>query len=238
MVRNLALIVILTSLASARCLAQEAPATAPAPIIVVPPLSGPLGKPIELFNGKDLTGWTWVQRAPKAGSATTQPSPIDAIWSVHDGLLHDKGRPIGYIRTTTEYANFVLTVEQLHVNKGNGGVLFAMTGPDKVWPHCIEAQSLNGEEGDFRNVADFKMTMDASRLEPKRLRRIGPDPEKPVGQWETFVITVDHGNLTLTINGSLQNIATNTQDLTGRIGLQAEGGVIEYRKIELTPILP
>src|ERR1700683_2014188 len=132
MVRNLALIVILTSLASARCLAQEAPATAPAPIIVVPPLSGPLGKPIELFNGKDLTGWTWVQRAPKAGSATTQPSPIDAIWSVHDGLLHAKGRPIGYIRTTTEYANFVLTVEQLHVNKGNGGVLFAMTGPDKV----------------------------------------------------------------------------------------------------------
>jgi len=210
----------------------DAPATQPS----APPISGKLGQPIELFNGKDLTGWVWIAKPPK-GKASTRPSTIDDVWSVSNGLLHDRGKPTGYIRTTVDYDNYVLFVEQLHVNKGNGGVLFAMTGPDKVWPHCIEAQSLNGEEGDFRNVAEFKMTMDPLRLEPKRLRRIGPDPEKPVGQWETFVITVDHGNLTLTINGSLQNIATHTQSLNGRIGLQAEGGTIEYRKVELTPIL-
>ena len=111
-----------------------------------------------------------------------------------------------------------------------------MTGPDKVWPHCIECQSLNGEEGDFRNIAEFKMTMDPARTEARRLRRIGPDPEKPPGQWETFRVIVDHGNLTLYINDSLQNVATNTGSLKGKIGLQAEGGDILYRKIELIPI--
>jgi hypothetical protein len=225
---------------AALCLAPlaanaDAPSTAPSAPITAPPISGKLGAPIELFNGKDLTGWTWVQRAPKPG-ATTRPATIDEVWSVQDGILHDQGKPTGYIRTSVDYDNYVLTVEQLHVKKGNGGVLFAMSGPDKVWPHCIEAQGLNGEEGDLRNVAEFKMTMDPSRTEPKRLRRMGPDPEKPVGQWETFKIIVDHGNLSLFINDSLQNVCTNTEDLKGRIGLQAEGGEMEFRKIELTPI--
>ena len=29
--------------------------------------SGKLGKPIALFNGRDLDGWIWYQRPPKPG---------------------------------------------------------------------------------------------------------------------------------------------------------------------------
>ena len=218
--------VLAVSLMSAAALLADTP---------VPPLSGKLGTPIELFNGKDLSGWTWVQRTPKGNEKIVT---IDAVWSVRDGLLHDQGRPIGYIRTSDSYDNYVLNVEQLHVKKGNGGILFAMTGPDKVWPHCLEAQGLNGEEGDIRNVALFKMTMDPARTEAKRLRRMGPDPELPVGQWETFQIIVDHGNVALIVNSHLQNLATNAEGMAGHIGIQAEGGEIEYRKIELVPIEP
>jgi Domain of Unknown Function (DUF1080) len=210
--------------------AQESPASRPS----APPISGKPGSPIELFDGKDLDGWTWVQRTPKAGETLVT---IDKVWSVTDGLLHDVGRPIGYIRTTTEYDNYVLNVEQIHLNKGNGGILFAMTGVDKVWPHCLEAQTLTGEEGDIRNIALFKMTMDPARIEPRRLRRIEPNSEKPVGQWEDFQIIVDHGNLTLIVNGQVENVATDAQNLGGRIGLQAEGGEMEFRKVELIPIL-
>jgi hypothetical protein len=42
--------------------------------------------------------------------------------------------------------------------------------------------------------------------------------------------------LIVAVNGVLQNIATNTEDLNGKIGLQSEGGEMEFRKIELTPI--
>jgi hypothetical protein len=210
-------------------LLADSPATRPS----APPLSGSLGTPVQLFNGHDLNGWTWYQRPPKEG----QPPAVDMdkVWSVHDGILHTTGKPTGYIRTDTAYNNYVLTVEQRHIKKGNGGILFAITGPDKVWPHCLEAQGENGEEGDIRNVADFKMTMDESRVDPKRLRRLG-DSEKPAGEWETIIVTVDRGNVTVTVNGILQNIATNTEDLTGKIGLQSEGGEMEFRKIELTPI--
>jgi hypothetical protein len=192
---------------------------------------------IQLFNGKDLDGWVWVQRGPRPGTtAPTTQVAIDQVWSVNDGVLHCKGRPTGYIRTDREFDNYVLTVEQRHVAKGNGGILFAITGPDKVWPRCLEVQGMNGEEGDVRNVADFRMTMDPARVEPRRLRRIGPDPEKPPGQWETIRIIVDHGKLAVYVNDQLQNVATNTESLNGKIGLQSEGGEMEFRKIELRPI--
>ena len=40
------------------------------------------------------------------------------------------------------------------------------------------------------------------------------------------------------INRKLINIsAINDGDLTGEVGLQAEGGLMEFRKVELTPIM-
>jgi hypothetical protein len=39
-----------------------------------------------------------------------------------------------------------------------------------------------------------------------------------------------------TVNDQFQNIATETESLADQIGLQAEGGEMEFRKIELTPI--
>ena len=205
------------------------------PPTTAPALSGALGEPVQLFNGKNLDGWTWYQRPPKT---TTAPAavPVEAVWSVRDGILHCQGKPTGYIRTDRQFENYVLVVEQRHVAKGNGGILFALTGPDKIWPRCLEAQGATGEEGDIRNIADFKMTLDESRVEPKRLKRIGPSSEKPTGEWETIVITVDHGSITVTVNGQPQNTATANESLAGRIGLQSEGGEMEFRKIELTPI--
>jgi hypothetical protein len=235
------LAVTVALLLSAPLYADEPPTTAPSPAVTAPPLSGPLGEPIQLFNGKDLGGWVWYQRPPRqptTGPATapTTQATIDQVWSVKDGILHCKGRPTGYIRTEQAYANYVLTVEQRHLGKGNGGILFAITGPDKVWPRCLEAQGATGEEGDIRNIADFRMTMEGTRLEPRRLRRLGPSSEKPPGEWETIQIVVDHGNLTVSVNRQLQNLATDTEPLTGRIGLQSEGGEMEFRKVELRPI--
>jgi hypothetical protein len=48
--------------------------------------------------------------------------------------------------------------------------------------------------------------------------------------------TVAEGKIALTANGQLQNTATANESLAGHIGLQSEGGEMEYRKIELTPI--
>jgi hypothetical protein len=57
---------------------------------------------VDLFNGKELTGWINVNTA-------------DDTWKVRDGLLICSGHPIGVMRTAKQYENFVLHIEWMHM---------------------------------------------------------------------------------------------------------------------------
>jgi hypothetical protein len=198
------------------------------------PLSGNLGTPIELFNGKDLDGWIWIEKPPKAGTESTK---MTDVWTVKDGVLHSKGKPTGYLRTEKDFTNFVLTVEERHIAKGNGGLLVGIRGPDKVWPG-IEIQTQTGDAGDFWNHNLLKMTTDPARTKSggRRIVKLSPDSQKPVGQWDSIEVIVDNGNLIYKVNGQIQNVATSTEGLAGHVGLQSEGAEMEFRKIQITPI--
>ena len=76
------------------------------------------GEPIQLFNGKDLTGWR-----------LTDPNALNG-WSAKDGLLvneapQEKGKPhknYGNLRTDREFEDFNLTLEVRVPKDGNSGV--------------------------------------------------------------------------------------------------------------------
>ncbi|MBT5715283.1 MAG: DUF1080 domain-containing protein, partial [Opitutae bacterium] len=53
---------------------------------------------VDLFNGKDLAGWLDVNTSPET-------------WSVKNGMLICKGKPIGVMRSERQYENFLLHVE-------------------------------------------------------------------------------------------------------------------------------
>lgn len=220
-------LVILVCLVVASASFAQAPATQPAP----PDVSGKLGTPIQVFNGKDLTGWTWF---------TDQPdSKIENVWTVKDGVLHCTGRPNGYLKTEKEYGpDYILVIEYRHVTTGGGGFLFGISGPDKIWPKTMQVQGAFNNVGELVNQGTFNWFIDNERYVPQdRLRKIGPASEKPLGEWNTLEIVTDHGNLSVRVNGQLQNNAEGMDDVTGRIGFQSEGAQMEYRKVELTPIL-
>ena len=211
--------------------------------LTAPPLSGKLGQPIQLFNGKDLEGWVWFQRPQRAGA--TAPVPVvarDEVFSIRDGVLHSKGKPTGYLRTEREFTNFVFTVEQRHLTKGNGGLLVGIRGADKVWPG-LEIQTMTGNAGELWNHNRLALTVDPARIDRTRkdenhILRAGPDSQKPVGEWETMEVVVDSGNLVFKVNGVVQNVATNSANLAGRVALQVEGAEMEFRKVQITPIEP
>src|SRR5438270_10430087 len=81
----------------------DAPTTAPT---TPPAISGKLGTPVQLFNGKDLTGWSWVAKPAKGADPATLPASakIDDVWSVTQGVLHDVGKPAGYVHTDREFS--------------------------------------------------------------------------------------------------------------------------------------
>ncbi|TAH39522.1 MAG: DUF1080 domain-containing protein [Planctomycetota bacterium] len=188
------------------------------------------GKEVALFNGKDLAGWTYF---------LLDNGKMADVWSVQDGVIVCKGKPAGYIRTVDDFTNFVLKLEwrwsPVTKQEGNSGVLFRMQGPDKVWPRSIEAQLMGQNAGDFWCIDDYPMKTDAARTNGRNTKKLKMN-EKPVGEWNQYEISVDHGTVTLKVNGELLNQATDCWETPGKICLQSEGAEIHFRNIRLTPL--
>lgn len=183
-----------------------------------------------LFNGKDLTGWTVFSSSDPGATP---------VWSVRDGVLVCSGNPAGYIKTEDSYSDFVLTLEWRWnpetKDGGNSGVLLRVNGEDKIWPRSVEAQLHSGNAGDFWNIGEMSMVTDAARLNGRNTKKITA-AEKPVGEWNRYVISCIGGTITLKINGVLVNEATEVEHVAGPIALQSEGTEIHFRNIAIVPV--
>jgi hypothetical protein len=182
------------------------------------------GPAVRLFNGRDLTGWTFKD-AQKG------------TWGVKDGVMTDKGKPRGFIATKDDYTNYVLRLQVRHLVKTNSGVLLRSTKLDGNWPRSIEAQVMSGNMGDIYNFRKFPMKTDPKRTRGASTRKIHKSNEKPTGQWNEYEITLNKGDLELKVNSMVQNRAAECQEIPGRICLQSEGGPLEFRNIVMIPII-
>lgn len=194
-------------------------------------LAAKLPGQIDLFNGKDLTGWVAI--VPDAQKQNITP---ESVWTVDNGVLICKGNPVGYIRTDRKYTNYILRLQwrfnPVTKKAGNSGVLLRMIGDDKVWPKSVEAQLQSGSAGDFWNIDNYQMTADASRTKGRNTKHTHA-AERPVGEWNEYEIIVDKGEISLSVNGELLNSATGVEQNAGYICLQSEGAEIQFRNIRL-----
>ena len=182
------------------------------------------GHAYRLFNGKNTDGWTFSS------------DKLEDTWSVKDGVLHNEGRPRGYIRTKDKFTNFVLRLQFRHLSKGNGGVLVRMHGEDKVWPKSIEAQGMINNVADIFNIGSFPMKTDPDRTRGRRTVKMHKSNERPMGEWNNYEIVMNGGELEIYVNRLLQNDATECAEIPGHICLQSEGAKMEFRNIVLIPI--
>lgn len=183
-----------------------------------------------LFNGKDLDGWT---------AFLNDNGKMEDAWRVEDGVLLCKGNPIGYIRTKTDFKNYVLKLEwrfsPVTKKAGNSGVLLRMVGPDKVWPRSVEAQLQHENAGDFWNIDEFPMQTVKERLNGRNTKKTHV-AEHPLGEWNEYEIVVDGSKVTLYVNGETLNHAWGVDEVAGKICLQSEGAEIHFRRIRLAEI--
>jgi hypothetical protein len=187
-----------------------------------------------IFNGKDMTGWTFF--LSKTGDNKEGTMKMADVWSVADGVITCKGKPSGYIRTEKDYTNYVLKLEWRFPEKpGNSGVLLRTVGDDKVWPKSIEAQLQSGKAGDFWLIDGVKLDTPPDRVDQKtpRHRNHTKPNERPLGEWNEYEITVDGGKVSLKVNGEVLNEGTGGEEVAGKICLQSEGAVIQFRNIRI-----
>jgi len=188
------------------------------------------GETIALFNGRDLEGWHIYLK-----DSNTDPKNV---WKIQDGEISCTGNPTGFLRTQQEYSDYKLVLEWRWPEKpGNSGVLLHMSGEEKIWPLCIEAQLMHKRAGDFVGMG---YTFNENKAKKGGFISYTPhmsDPsEKELGEWNKYEITCKGDTIEATINGELQNKATGVNIEKGYIGLQSEGVPIMFRNIKLTPL--
>lgn len=203
-------------------------------------------KSVELFNGKDLTGWH--VDVPEADDK----KDIKKTFIVREGKLVSLGRPLGHIITDAKYKNYRLHVEYRFAAKpGNCGVLVHASNKRalyKMFPKSIEVQMNHLHAGDFWCIVeDITVPNMVERRGPeknwgviegkaRRIMNLTDGSEKKVGDWNKMIIECLDDEVKVWVNDDLVNHGSKCTATSGQIALQAEGSEVEFRKLTLTPI--
>jgi hypothetical protein len=195
---------------------------------------------IDLFNGKDLSNWKAVFATPE--------TKLEDVFSVRDGVIICKGEPLGFIQTDRRFTNFKLEVEWRWTpgkKPGNSGVFLRINGPPLPLPRCIECQLKSGDAGDIYAFHAMRLDGEPERRTVKKGHELGGDlvgiakrfaNENTPGKWNRIEIELNGYDLKVRVNGRFVNKATRCEFVTGPIGLQSEGGEIQFRTVRLTPL--
>jgi hypothetical protein len=178
------------------------------------------------------------------------PSEAAGTWTLREeGVLVCRGTPKGYLYLDHKFTDFVLRLEwrwPAGKKPGNAGVLFRITGPDKIWPRSLEAQINAGQAGDFWGLDGFDLKGSEPRMKVVESPQFGrltnlrrtADRERPEGEWNEYEIVARGSTVTLRVNGEEVNRATGCDVVAGRICLTAEGDEIHFRRVRLEPLAP
>ncbi|MDA1043958.1 MAG: DUF1080 domain-containing protein [Verrucomicrobia bacterium] len=178
---------------------------------------------VEMFNGKDLTGWNttgnWV--VEDNHTIALKPRAGERGWT----------RYKDYLTTDQQYGNVILDLEFKFNPQGNSGVFMRVGDLADHVSSGFEVQILDthgkasvGEHdcgGVIRTAAPSKNMV------------------KPAGEWNRYVITLMDTRLTVVLNGEqiidLDLSTSNMKDrpAKGYISFQDEGKPIWYRNVRI-----
>jgi dipeptidyl aminopeptidase/acylaminoacyl peptidase len=171
---------------------------------------------IPLFDGKTLNGWRMVNTKDN--------------FYVRDGrLVMNKGN--GWLATEKTFADFELRLRYRFLTPGaDSGVFIRSSLEGKNWTNRgYQIQNMDNET--LGMVVGMGVKVKAER-KPDLVKQI----KKPAGEWLNLTIIAQGHHVDVLLEG--QQVATS-DDLTlkdGHIGLQAEGGIIEFERIDLKPL--
>ena len=213
----------------------------------------PTGKPIQLFNGKNLEGFDTFL---KTKGLNNDP---EKVFQVENGVVHVSGAEYGYFITQKEYENYYLRLEfkwgtETHPPRKDkardSGILYHVVGPDQIWPRSIEFQMIEGGTGDIILVGGVSLIVKGETKSKGRFDRFGKGPwkdeagyrdpqnevEKPHGEWNLLEMVADGDAVKYWVNGKLVNEGTGAGLTRGKILFQSEGAGVFFRNIELRPL--
>lgn len=199
---------------------------------------------VQLFNGKDLTGWkihpmpsgsiAEVITVEKDGKvvgydAKLKDGKTTHLWRVEDGMLIGSGPASHLFTERGDYVNFQYRVEAMINDKGNSGQYFRTEfGPG--FPKGYEAQ-INATHGDQIRTGSLYIP------QVKEVLVLKDAPNKP-GEFFTQEVICVGDTITIIVNGKKTVDAwkdPQARHKKGHFALQGHdpGTVVTFKKIEV-----
>jgi len=223
-------------------------------------------KSVNLFNGKDLTGWdTYIKQT----GLNNDPDKVFTVIEI-DGTpaMKISGEHFGGVSTVEEFENYYLTVqfkwgEKKYAPKLNdkrdSGLLYHAVGEHGAdggnWMKSQEFQVQEGDCGDYWGCAggsfdvpvipkgkdflyDAHGTMTSFSEQSPNGRHVikNPDNEKPWGEWNTIEVYCIGGDAVHMMNGKVVMKLFHSNITKGKIQIQSEGAEIYYRNFRIRKI--
>jgi hypothetical protein len=214
--------------------ASPAPAT---PTAIAPaPAEKPAAPPSRIID--KATPKSFENLMPDAKLTGFRRVPLDPladkpVWQVKDGVLIIDG--VGakeMLLSEREFGDGVLRVEWRFLPEEgaspvyNGGVYVRTPLDGKSW---VQLQVAHTDKPPV--VGDLIAQVPAT-TERVNVFQAGASPAKPIGEWNTYEVSALGKAIELTVNGQLTVVWPDCPMASGHVGLQAEGAVIEVRKLE------
>jgi uncharacterized protein (TIGR03067 family) len=167
---------------------------------------------VQLFNGKDLTGWSQPHGA--------------GTWKIVNGILTgtaEQGEDGGLPSLRNDYADFHLRAEVRLKGPGHSGIFF------------------RNHEG-YHLLIDQKITGSLALAHPWKFLDLKKDVPVNTESWFTLELIADGPNLTSKVNGQIVADIVDRTKASGLFELELfpENGpvVVEFKKIEIKELPP
>jgi len=184
------------------------------------------GDPVQLFNGRDLTGWKLANPRQMNG------------WKAVDGVLVNETpkrsfspwSKYGNLRTVREFMDFNLSIEFKVPPGGNSGVYLRGVYEAQVLDRDSRMQGIQGVGAIFGRIAPAE------------------NAGRPGDEWQQYVITLVDRHVTVVLNGVTvidnQPLSGCTvgalqadETIPGPLYLQGDHTSVSYRNIVLQPVV-
>jgi hypothetical protein len=183
----------------------------------------------DLFNGKNLDGWTLV-----GGKG---PGYV-----VEKGILVCPADGGGNLLTEKDYANFILRLDFKMEPGGNNGVGIRAPLSGDVAYSGMEIQILDHDNPKYKSIQPWQRNGSVYHLIPAQ-----KDALKPAGEWNSYEITANGKKITVKLNGTVitdGDLSTITdpavlakhpgiQRTAGRVGFLGHGTRVEFKNIRI-----
>jgi hypothetical protein len=188
----------------------------PAASVIADDRAGPPEGFTPLFNGKNLDGWKMVNTKDN--------------FSVKDGILvMNKGK--GWLATEKRFRDFELRVRYRFVTPGADSGIFIRSS--------LEGSNWTNKGYQIQNMDNDTLGMVVGmgvRVLSARKPEVVKQAKKPAGEWMDLKIIAKGTDCEVSLNGEIVATSGDLQLSDGHIGLQAEGGVLEFERIDIKPL--